>query len=76
MSTQTTTANSAYEQAMAAKADAARALYNAELALHDAHQSHVDSWITAAQDRLHLAVTRYFAADTLLSRLREQPMAA
>jgi hypothetical protein len=40
---------------------AARALYEAELALHDAHQTHVDAWIAAAADRLHAAVLRYEA---------------
>jgi hypothetical protein len=44
---------------------AARALYEAELALHDAHQSHVDSWIKAAGDQLHRAVIRYKAAAQL-----------
>jgi hypothetical protein len=38
---------------------AARELYEAELALHDAHQTHVDSWIAAAGDHLHRAVVRY-----------------
>ena len=44
-----------YEQAVAARNHAARALYQAELALHDAHQTRVDQWIAAAQDRLHVA---------------------
>jgi hypothetical protein len=34
--------------------------------LHDAHQSHVDSWIKAAGDQLHRAVIRYKAAAQLL----------
>jgi hypothetical protein len=38
---------------------AARRLFEAELALHDAHQSHVDQWIGAAADRLHEAVINY-----------------
>jgi hypothetical protein len=44
---------------------AAHDLYQAELALHDAHQSHVDSWIKAAGDQLHRAVIRYKAAAKL-----------
>ena len=38
---------------------AARCLYNAEVTLHAARQSHVDEWITAASDRLHDAVMNY-----------------
>jgi hypothetical protein len=41
---------------------AARALYDAELALHVARQTRVDEWIRAAGDRLHTAVLRYEAA--------------
>lgn len=37
-------------------------LYDAECALHVAHQTHVDAWITAASDRLHEAVADYLAA--------------
>lgn len=40
---------------------AARRLYQAELALHDAHTTHDDSWITAAADRLHEALEAYLA---------------
>jgi hypothetical protein len=64
-----------YEQAVAAR-HAARALYQAELALHDAHQTRVDQWIAAAHDRLHVAVGRYEAADALLSCLRDHALAA
>ncbi len=39
--------------------DAARQLYEAEVALHIAHQSHVDAWIAAAADRLHDAVVEH-----------------
>ena len=46
-------------------ATAARHLYDAEGALHAAHQSHVDQWIAAANDRLHEAVTSYRFAVTL-----------
>jgi len=41
---------------------AARRLYDAEGALHAAHQSGVDFWISAAADRLHEAVVEHVAA--------------
>jgi hypothetical protein len=65
-----------YEQAVAARIDAANALYSAEIAVHDAHQTHVDQWISAANDRLHIAVAQYLAADELLSGLCVQTPAA
>jgi hypothetical protein len=65
-----------YGQAVVARDDAACALYRAEIAVHDARQAHVDQWISAANDRLHIAVARYLAADTLVSCLREQTLAA
>jgi hypothetical protein len=37
-------------------------LYDAECALHAAHQSGVEDWITAAADKLHQAVVDYLAA--------------
>jgi hypothetical protein len=45
---------------------AAGRVYDAECALHQARQSHVDAWVTAAADKLHLAVGEYLAvvADT------------
>jgi hypothetical protein len=43
---------------------AARHMYEAELALHDAHQTHIDGWIAAAGERLHQAVTEHLAALT------------
>jgi phytoene/squalene synthetase len=43
-------------------ADAARRLYDAEIALHHAHQSHVDAWINAASAKLHGAVEAHMAA--------------
>ena len=43
-------------------AAAAQHLYEAECALHTAHQSHVDAWIAAASDRLHEAVVEHLAA--------------
>ena len=44
-------------------AAAAQHLYEAECALHIAHQSHVDAWIAAASDRLHEAVVEHLAAE-------------
>jgi hypothetical protein len=41
--------------------DTACHLYDAECALHVAHQTHVDAWITAASDRLHEAVADHLA---------------
>jgi cellobiose-specific phosphotransferase system component IIA len=41
---------------------AAEHLYQAELALHDAHMTHEDLWIAAAADRLHEAIEAYLAA--------------
>ena len=66
----------AYSQAVVAREDAAHALYQAELALHDAHQTHVDQWIGAAHDRLHIAVTRYEDAEALVSALHDHALAA
>ena len=45
---------------------AARHLYQAELALHDAHTTHDDFWISAAADRLHEALEAYLAAKNAL----------
>ena len=41
---------------------AARQLYDAECALHAAHQAHDDAWVSAASERLHAAVESYLAA--------------
>lgn len=65
--TATKDAHETYEQALAAKEAAAHALYRAELAVHDAHQTHVDQWIGAAHDRLHVAVSRYLAAESAVA---------
>jgi WhiB family redox-sensing transcriptional regulator len=40
---------------------AAARLYDAECALHTAHQSRVDAWVRTANRRLHDAVTEYLA---------------
>ena len=46
------------------EADAARRLYDAEIALHIARQTGVDAWISAAYDRLHEAIAAHTAAIT------------
>ena len=40
---------------------AACRLYDAECALHSAHQAHDDHWIAAASDKLHEAIVAYLA---------------
>jgi hypothetical protein len=40
---------------------AAECLYDAECALHAARQTHIDEWILAASERLHVAVAAYLA---------------
>jgi hypothetical protein len=47
-------------------------MYDAECALHAAHQSHVDAWITAASEKLHQAVGEHIAA-TAAPNGPEQP---
>ena len=42
--------------------EAARRLYDAEIALHIARQTGVGAWISAAYDRLHEAVVAHNAA--------------
>jgi WhiB family redox-sensing transcriptional regulator len=42
---------------------ASRRLYDAECALHVAHQSGVEAWISAANEKLHDAVTEYLDAE-------------
>ncbi|HEY2041355.1 MAG TPA: hypothetical protein VGH11_01670 [Jatrophihabitans sp.] len=56
------TAGRAYPGPHPALDAAARRMFEAELALHDAHQSRVDSWIAAASDRLHDAIERHTQA--------------
>jgi hypothetical protein len=41
---------------------AERCLYDAEVALHIAHQTHVDAWIAAAAERLHDAIVAHTEA--------------
>jgi hypothetical protein len=64
---QNATTDQIYERTILARIEAARALRSAEIAVHDAHQTHVDAWISAANDRLHIAVAQYLAADALAS---------
>jgi hypothetical protein len=45
-----------------ALAEAATRLYDAEIALHIARQTGVDSWVAAAYDRLHVAIGEHRAA--------------
>jgi hypothetical protein len=46
---------------------AASRMYEAEFALHAARGSHVDAWIMAASDKLHVAILEHTA---LCSALR------
>ena len=46
----------------AAISEAARRLYDAEIALHIARQTGVGAWIVAAYDRLHEAIVSHTAA--------------
>jgi hypothetical protein len=41
---------------------AAGHLYDAECALHIAHQSHVDAWVVAASAKLHTAIAEHLMA--------------
>ena len=56
--------SSAATQSRTAVQQAATRLYDAEVALHHARQTHVDEWISAASERLHTAVEAYLAAVT------------
>jgi hypothetical protein len=57
----TTTTRHAEESRLQA---AARHLYEAEVALHIAHQTGEDAWIAAAADKLHLAIVEHRAAES------------
>lgn len=48
--------------AQVVRAETARRLYEAEWALHCAHQTGIDAWIAAASDHLHEAVHEYLLA--------------
>lgn len=41
---------------------AARHMYEAEIMLHCARQSHIDAWVVAAYERLHEAVLEHATA--------------
>ena len=58
-----------HEQALAARARASHALFEAELALHDAHQTGVDEWVLAACNHLHAAVLDYTDAERVLAAI-------
>lgn len=57
--TDPTTAHDAHRERVRA---AASHLYDAEWTLHIAHQTKVDAWIAAANERLHEAITEHLAA--------------
>jgi len=57
----------------AAVSEAAKHLYDAEIALHIARQTGVGAWIVAAYDRLSEAIARHTAA---LDALADVPPAA
>jgi hypothetical protein len=59
-----------YVQALEAREQTARELYEAEVALHHARQSGVDHWVGAAGDHLHIAVVRHQHAEAVLATLR------
>lgn len=65
-----------YQQAVEARDIAAHKVYETELALHDAHQSQMDSWITATSDRLHIALARHTATQVALAALSRRPAMA
>jgi hypothetical protein len=61
------------QQALQISDAAAEELYRAELALHDAHQSHVDRWINAADEHLHRAIAHYLAVQAELGERHTGP---
>jgi hypothetical protein len=72
--TMTSQATAAADALQAAVSEAARRLYDAEIALHIARQTGVGAWISAAYDRLHEAVVAHNAATAFpQSRPRESP---
>ncbi len=58
-----------YQRALDRRNAASRYLYETEVALHAAHQSHVDDWVRAASERLHLAVLEPRLAEAKLELL-------
>jgi hypothetical protein len=47
---------------------AAAHVYDAECALHAARQAHIDAWIAAAADKLHIAIIEHLSALSALDR--------
>jgi hypothetical protein len=58
----TLTASRTDRESDGALAEAASRLYDAEIALHVARQTGVDSWVAAAYERLHVAIGEHRAA--------------
>lgn len=56
-----------HRRAVAELEAACEQLYRAELALHDARQTHVDAWIFAASEQLHTAVLSHARAEAALA---------
>jgi hypothetical protein len=52
---------------------AARELYDAEVALHAARQTGIDSWVAAAANQLHRAIVRHNSAERWYQHLSKQP---
>jgi hypothetical protein len=50
------------ERSAISREKAAKRMYDAEVALHHARQTHVDAWIAAAYERLHEAIEVHIAA--------------
>ena len=69
----TSQATAAADARQATISEAARRLYDAEIALHIARQTGVGAWISAAYDRLHEAVVAHNAAISPLSQPRQHP---
>lgn len=69
----TSQATAAADARQAAISEAARRLYDAEIALHIARQTGVGAWISAAYDRLHEAVVAHNAAITPVPQSRQHP---
>ena len=69
----TSQATAAPDARQAAISEAARRLYDAEIALHIARQTGVGAWISAAYDRLHEAVVAHSAAVTPFPQSRQSP---
>ena len=61
----TTVASTPLREGQTLADDAARRLYDAEVALHIARQAGVTAWIAAAYDRLHEAIANHTAALTV-----------